>query len=65
MKKEKKNADFLEQEAKEEKENAQEYTLNIPEDEIWTYRIDGLQEPHINKPFKNAKIKKFRYNCIR
>ena len=58
MKKEKKNTDFLEQEAKEEKENAQEYTLNIPEDEIWTYRIDGLQEPHINKPFKNAKRNK-------
>lgn len=58
MKKEKQNTDFLEQEAKEEKENAQEYTLNIPDDEIWTYKIEGLQAPHINKPFKNAKRNK-------
>ncbi len=32
--------------------------LNIPEDEIWTYKIDGLASPHINKPFKNATQKK-------
>lgn len=50
--------DFLAQEAKEEQTAAEEYTIDIPEDEIWTYQIEGLQAPHINKPFKNAKIKK-------
>lgn len=55
---EKKNDDFLAQEAAEAQEQAQEYTLDIPEDEIWTYQIEGLQKPHVNLPFKNAKIKK-------
>lgn len=50
--------DFLTQEAKEEQAAAEAYTIDIPEDEIWTYQIEGLQAPHINKPFKNAKIKK-------
>ena len=54
MKKKKQNTDFLAEEAKEEQETAQEYTLDIPEDEIWTYQIEGLQAPHINQPFKNA-----------
>lgn len=46
--------DFLAQEAKENAEQEQGYTLDIPEDEIWSYQIEGLQAPHINKPFKNA-----------
>ena len=54
----KKNIDFLEQEAKEERATAPEYTLDIPDDEIWTYQIEGLQAPHINQPFKNAKRNK-------
>lgn len=57
-KKEKKNDDFLAQEAAENQATAEEYTLDIPEEEIWSYQIEGLQAPHINKPFKNAKIKK-------
>lgn len=52
------NDDFLAQEAKEEQETAPEYTLDIPDDEIWTYQIEGLQAPHINQPFKNAKRNK-------
>ncbi|MDE6767853.1 MAG: leucine-rich repeat domain-containing protein, partial [Eubacterium sp.] len=52
------NEDFLTQEAREEQKTAPEYTLDIPDDEIWTYQIEGLQAPHINKPFKNAKMKK-------
>lgn len=32
--------------------------LDIPEDEIWTYQIDGLAAPHINKPHKNFTLKK-------
>lgn len=50
--------DFLEEEAKEMEEQAPEYTLDIPDDEIWTYRIEGLQEPRIGLPIKNAKRKK-------
>ncbi len=50
--------DFLAQEAKEEQAAAQEYTLDIPDDKVWTYQIEGLQAPHINQPFKNAAIKK-------
>lgn len=37
---------------------AEEHLLDIPEDEIWTYKIDGLQAPHINKPFEKATMKK-------
>lgn len=53
-----KNDDFLSQNATENQEQANNYTLDIPDDEIWTYQIEGLQAPHINKPFKHAKIKK-------
>ncbi|MDE7124032.1 MAG: hypothetical protein K2N83_00895, partial [Eubacterium sp.] len=48
--------DFLAQEAKEVQETATAYTLDIPDDEIWTYQIEGLQAPHINQPYKNAKL---------
>ena len=63
MKKSKKNNakindDFLSEEAKQERETAPEYTLDIPDDEIWSYQIEGLQAPHINQPFKNAKRNK-------
>lgn len=34
---------------------AQEEILNIPEDEIWNYKIDGLAEPRINYSYKNKK----------
>ena len=61
MKKEKQNKnneDFLAKEAKEEAAQAPAYTLDIPEDEIWTYRIEGLQAPRIGKPIKNMRRKK-------
>lgn len=32
--------------------------IEIPEDEIYTYHIDGLAAPHINKPYKHYKLKK-------
>ncbi len=35
-----------------------EVELNIPDDEIWTYKIEGLAAPHINKPFNKARQKK-------
>ena len=50
--------DFLAQEAKEAAEQAPEYTLDIPENEIWTYQIEGLQAPAIGKSYKQAKVAK-------
>ena len=50
--------DFLEQEAKEMEEQAPEYTLDIPEEEIWTYKIDGLQAPSVGKSYDDALLKK-------
>ncbi len=38
--------------------------LDIPEDEIWTYKIDGLAEPHINKPFTNFTFKKIVFTVL-
>ncbi len=32
--------------------------IEIPEDEIYTYQIEGLAPPHINKPYKNYTLKK-------
>ncbi len=32
--------------------------LDIPEDEIWTYQVEGLSAPHINKEFKHYGLKK-------
>lgn len=50
--------DFLTKEAKEMEEQAPEYTLDIPEDEIWTYQIEGLQAPSVGKSYDNALVKK-------
>ncbi len=38
--------------------------LDIPEEEIWTYKIDGLAEPHINKPFTNFTLKKIIFTVL-
>lgn len=38
--------------------------LNIPEDEIWTYRVEGLSAPHINKPYKHFGIKKVIFTLV-
>ena len=38
--------------------------LDIPEDEIWSYKIDGLAEPHINKPFTNFTLKKIIFTVL-
>lgn len=32
--------------------------LDIPEEEIWTYQVEGLAPPHINKTYKNYTLKK-------
>lgn len=58
QKKAKQNDDFLAQEAKESQATAAAYTIDVPDDQIWNYQIEGLQAPHINKPFENAKRKK-------
>ncbi len=38
--------------------------LNIPEDEIWTYKVPGLSAPHINKPYKHYGFKKFIFVMV-
>ena len=38
--------------------------LDIPEDEIWTYQVEGLAPPHINKPYKHFGIKKVVFAII-
>lgn len=46
-------------EKKKTNRNAEEQiVLDIPEEEIWTYKIDGLAAPHIGKPYKNYALKK-------
>lgn len=46
--------------AKKEKKkiiNDEVIELNIPEEEIWTYKVPGLAAPHINKPHKYYEFK--------
>lgn len=38
--------------------------LDIPEDEIWTYRVEGLAAPHINKPYKHYGLKKVIFALV-
>ncbi len=38
--------------------------LNIPENEIWTYRVEGLAAPHINKPYKHYGLKKVIFAVV-
>ncbi len=39
-------------------------SLNIPDDEIWTYQVEGLAPPHINKPYKHYGLKKVIFAVI-
>ncbi len=36
----------------------EEKALNIPDDQVWDYQIDGLAAPMIGKTYKNFKLKK-------
>ena len=38
--------------------------LDIPDEEIWTYKIDGLSAPHINKPFTSFTLKKIVFTVL-
>lgn len=38
--------------------------LEIPEDEIYTYKIEGLAAPHIGKPYKNYTLKKIIFIAV-
>ncbi|MBQ7100622.1 MAG: hypothetical protein IJN81_03245, partial [Clostridia bacterium] len=38
--------------------------LDIPEDEIWTYKVEGLAAPHINKPYKYYTLKKIVFALV-
>lgn len=53
--------------SKKNKENnavEEEIKLDIPEDEIWTYRVEGLAAPHINKPYKHYTLKKVIFTLV-
>lgn len=39
-------------------------TLDIPEDEIWTYRVPGLAAPRINKSYKHYGLKKVVFALV-
>lgn len=38
--------------------------LDIPEEEIWTYKVEGLAAPHINKPYKHYGLKKIVFALV-
>lgn len=38
--------------------------LDIPEEDIWTYQVEGLAAPHINKSYKNYGIKKVIFAIV-
>lgn len=38
--------------------------FDIPEDEIWTYKVEGLAAPHINKPYKHYGLKKVVFALV-
>ena len=38
--------------------------LNIPDDEIWTYKVEGLAAPHINKPYSHYGLKKVIFALV-
>lgn len=38
--------------------------IEIPEDEIYTYQIEGLAPPHINKPYSHYTLKKIIFIAV-
>lgn len=53
--------------SKKEKKPAQvdePITLDIPEEEIWSYQVEGLAAPHIGKPIKHYTFKKIIFALV-
>ncbi len=42
----------------------EEIHLDIPDDEIWDYQVEGLAKPHINKPYNNYLLKKIVFTIV-
>ena len=38
--------------------------LDIKDDEIWTYQVEGLAAPHIKKPYKHYTLKKIVFTLV-
>lgn len=38
--------------------------LDIKDDEIWTYQVEGLAAPHIKKPYKHYTFKKIIFTLV-
>lgn len=47
-----------------EPQNISEYALNIPEDEIWTYQVEGLSVPHIRKPYTHYRLRQIVFSSV-
>lgn len=43
---------------------AEDIVLDIPDDEVYTYHIEGLAAPHINKPYKHYTLKKIIFVAV-
>lgn len=42
----------------------EQVVLDIKEDEIWTYQVEGLAAPHIRKPYKHYTLKKIIFSLV-
>lgn len=46
------------------RENIDDVELDIPEEDIWTYQVEGLSPPAINKPISNRRIKQIIFIIV-
>ncbi len=42
----------------------EEIRLNIRDDEIWTYQVEGLSKPHINQKYSHYTLKKVVFTVV-
>lgn len=45
-------------------ESLESVPLDIPDDDIWTYQVEGLSAPAVNKPVKNRRVKQFIFIVV-
>lgn len=45
-------------------ESLESVTLDIPDEDIWTYQVEGLSAPAVNKPVKNRRVKQFIFIVV-
>ncbi len=47
-----------------EPENLEDINLNIPDEDVWSYQVEGLAAPRIGKPHANFTIKKIVFVVV-